>query len=577
MGKYNAIQKISLLILGSLIALYVCAEIWFVTAFINSATLNEDLEKLVEYSSYAEQLAAFSITLNFVVFAVRKYQVIKDKFADWTFIVGCIFSCFLVLMTFHLMAVIVSAIMIGLPLLLKRLKVSHTFYVTFTFPFMFFFTFLIALFAIGRFQYDAYSSHSEDSILCHAASEFYKNEFYVPWNDESTFQKVEDYQIESLTFSILTCNSEERRMQIAQDEKFKAHMYKVYLENAGLDKLVEKYSELKAQMPTAFDIYDAYRKRPMKSTISAIIKRLIEDGYTSAEVDRFLSMIGIDVNFNARRVFKKRIVVLLNNARVNTNLIKDEHVFRYAMNNLLKHVHDKRIDVPFMASEELFKETIIEQTFEMRYTAFRQYNNFSHLITDNFFSEAKRQYLNGAPKELVLNLSVVTVILSLISLLFLFIEVFFGQQKKWALALNPITLTVTALVCASAYLPAPFPDPSGTPSNSTSIIKIHFYTYPLLKRAFINMGLEPWFDTYGDKPDLDKLEASIDESMKKKYYLTPINTSAVKKIQLLYFLSTDYGVDKEYDAELSQIEEFYLKIGNENKRKYLSEIKETYY
>lgn len=585
MYTYNRIQKGTLLFLGLLIAVYVFAEVWFVTAFINSATLNENLDEIKQYGDYAVLLAAISFTVNFLALGVRKYQDIKDKLADWLFIAACFFAVYFVINglinSYNIVANLIAAsIIIVIPLFLKRLKESRNLYVSFASLYLVCATFFTSFAFISNFKYSIYASDSDDNVLCYTASEFYKNEFYTPWDNESRFQKIEDYQIESLTFSILTCNSDERRGQIAKDERFKDHLYKRYQKRMKLDALAERYSDIKEDIPLGFAIHEAYRKRPSESTIAYIANEMLKQGYTVTKIVYLLDMIGIEVDipFNARK--KNKISLGYGDVRVASGLSDDKKVFNYAMKRFLEipnYESGVDIKIPFMASEEVFKQSIVEQTFNSKYAAFQRYNDFRYLKVSSFFSDARENYIVGAPKGLVLNLSVITVILSLFSLLFLLVEVIVGKQQKWSIVISPISLTIVTLLCTSVLLPAPFKDPSGAPSKSTSIIKVHYYTYPVLKTAYIKVGLNPWFNTYFYKPNLDMLEVHLKKSMDKRHYLTPINSSAIRKIQLAYFIASAYDIDKDYDAELSKIEAFYNKIGDEKKREYVSEIKEIYY
>ena len=568
-------QKIVLILLSFLLLTYLGFEVWFVTAFINSSTLNTDLSRLNNLENYAISLAVFSITVNFLIFVVKIYNFVRGDLIKYSSVLCALLTLVLIAVTSGRVLtlaggkfVIVVMIISGILLLLKKSRVNEVVANTVALVIVVVVFAFVTGVSIAYFKDAMYKSDPDDAIMCHIASEFYKGRHYSPWNQQDEFIAIEQYQLDSITFSINTCQSEERRALIANDPELRAHMAELFRKEFYVESVVRKYSEVRSRMNDAFRIHKAYRDNPNDKTIFYVVKELQGQGYSDDEIIRFLSMIGFEVKIAGWR----------SQLNVQAILKTDQQVFDYVVSKMMGSVGRKPnlpAKVPFMASESTFENVMFTQPFEKKYTEFQDSKDFSHLVmSSNLRKRASREYLKGAPKELVLNLSIITTVLSAFSMVLMYIELALGGRPNVAvkILLSPFLWATVVLCGLYSLLPAPT---SGSAARA-SLINVHYYTYPFLRRQLDSIGVVTWINTYRDKPDIQELEAGLNESMVAKYYLTPVAKSAVKQIVLLRYVNRFYGLEKTYETELTDIENFYKSIDATERYEYVLSVRESF-
>lgn len=557
----SKLQKIILITLSCLLLVYIAVEVWFATAFINSASINSDLSRLHEFEGTAISLSAFSITVNILIFLTKKYVQIEEYLVSiclWiSTIIGLFFAGKMIIFGHNdtVIGLFFMAIVL-LPWVVKWVSIYETFVRVVAILAATFWLFLGLAFSIHVVKTEIYSNDDADDVLCYVASEHYKDRRFTPWRNESVFTTVEQYQLEKILFSIRACESNTLRAIIAKDIEFKSHIKALYWKRYKIDIRVKKYQEIINNFDDAINVRARFDRWPNRFTVAKVFTEMRKQGYNDSEITEFFDLIGVKLRYGT--FTPKRTKPLRSN----------EELFRY----MIRGLTDDPNVMPYRASAATFKKVAYDDVFEKNYKTFQETLNFSHLAGYEGMFDSK--YRKGAVKELLLVLSIVTTVLSILTLVFLCIEMagFFRHSPIRYVLFAPILWTAILLLGLMYFTPkieTNFPSDS---SETVSILELHFKTFPYLKKAFTEMGFSPWLNTYTKLPNKQASEATLKERMEAKLYLTPITSSALLQMQQMKYINDMKGIRRSFDAELSEMEEFYLRIGDTEKLNYVREV-----
>ncbi|WP_122081689.1 hypothetical protein [Vibrio coralliirubri] len=537
-------KVVSFMLLTSILG-YLVVESWFVTALINSSTINLD-HRGANYSRIGESITAAGIAINLLYFGfkfLRKACAMgridhdeAHRIASSIAVVCALLFAFISVYRYFFYSGSsfwsITSILFFCTVA-TRLPIVRLFVTPFLLLFMVFYLSFISLNTFLNYYLD---STKAQTVFCSVAGEAanqmsLKNGLKLnnSWVTGDDFQTIEHYQLERRYISIAACVNPDFLSSIVKKPEYKNMLREEIIDSMAYQNpnLLQSVRSLKYNLPDLYDDYSKLSKvtgkRRLKYAYNKVINKLHAKGVKDPV--KFAKSIGISRTAPARVVSKNTL-------------------YRKLTHNIFGEALD------LTAPPLTLIERIVDKSFEERYEKIK--NDLTSVDIEHFKPNLLPKYHDIGRINLVLVLSVLTIMCSFASLLSSMVgliplvssngllRILLGPPTflacLWALSFNLLNTTTSDYYRSTLF-------PEANPySVSAHALQLHIATYPELKKFFDNTGYSAWLDTYHqyNKDNyIRDIKQQLDLAMKTKRYSTPIQNSALVQIERLRYLARE--------------------------------------